>query len=74
MEKKKAGWCLNKFLDVEEARKQVLLALPMILTNAFYYAVRLISVMFAGYLGQLELAGATLATSWATVTGFAFMG
>ncbi|GMN75652.1 hypothetical protein TIFTF001_056639, partial [Ficus carica] len=29
--------------------------------------------MFAGHLGQLELAGATLANSWATVTGFAFM-
>ncbi|GLT29430.1 hypothetical protein SLA2020_042990 [Shorea laevis] len=29
--------------------------------------------MFAGHLGELELAGATLANSWATTTGFAFM-
>ncbi|KAL9383337.1 hypothetical protein Peur_023660 [Populus x canadensis] len=29
--------------------------------------------MFAGHLGQLELAGATLGNSWCTVTGIAFM-
>ncbi|KAG6635460.1 hypothetical protein CIPAW_11G044000 [Carya illinoinensis] len=29
--------------------------------------------MFAGHLGDSELAGATLANSWATVTGFAFL-
>ncbi|XP_022733792.1 protein DETOXIFICATION 19-like [Durio zibethinus] len=65
--------CWRKVLDVEEAKKQVLFALPMILTNVFYYAFTLVSVMFAGHLGELELAGATLANSWATVTGFAFM-
>ncbi|PQM33638.1 protein DETOXIFICATION 19-like [Prunus yedoensis var. nudiflora] len=45
----------------------------MILTNVCYYTIPLISVMFAGHLGELELAGATLANSWATVTGFALM-
>ncbi|PKI37648.1 hypothetical protein CRG98_041941 [Punica granatum] len=45
----------------------------MILTNLFRYSITLTSVMFAGHLGELELAGATLANSWATVTGFAFM-
>ncbi|XP_044482831.1 protein DETOXIFICATION 19-like isoform X2 [Mangifera indica] len=63
----------KKVLDWEEAKTQVLFSLPMILTNVFYYAIPLVSVMFAGHLGQLELAGATLANSWATVTGFAFM-
>ncbi|KNA25368.1 hypothetical protein SOVF_007220 [Spinacia oleracea] len=33
----------------------------------------MVSVMFAGHLGQLQLAGSTLANSWAIVTGFAFM-
>ncbi|KAL6283593.1 hypothetical protein ACE6H2_014522 [Prunus campanulata] len=60
-------------LDVEEAKKQVLFSLPMIFTNLFYYLITLVSVMFAGHLGKLELAGATLANSWAIVTGFAFM-
>lgn len=63
----------KRVLDLEEAKKQALISLPMILTNVFYYLITLVSVMFAGHLGQLELAGATLANSWATVTGFAFM-
>ncbi|KAK0599160.1 hypothetical protein LWI29_002852 [Acer saccharum] len=63
----------RKVLDLEEAKNQVLFSLPMILTNVFYYAIPLVSAMFAGHLGNLELAGATLANSWATITGFAFM-
>jgi MATE family multidrug resistance protein len=71
-EERKGGW-REKVLDVEEAKRQVLFSLPMILTNLFYYLITLVSVMFASHLGELELAGATLANSWATVTGFAFM-
>ncbi|KAI9186528.1 hypothetical protein LWI28_018178 [Acer negundo] len=68
------GWWRKVLVfDVEEAKNQVLFSLPMILTNVFYYSIPLVSVMFAGHLGQLQLAGATLANSWATVTGFAFM-
>lgn len=63
----------NKVLDVEETKNQVLFSLPMILSNVFYYLITLVSVMFAGHLGDLELAGSTLANSWAVVTGFAFM-
>ncbi|KAK9938054.1 hypothetical protein M0R45_014814 [Rubus argutus] len=63
----------NKVLDVEETKNQVLFSLPLILSNVFYYLITLVSVMFAGHLGDLELAGATLANSWAVVTGFAFM-
>ncbi|TYG86946.1 hypothetical protein ES288_A13G173300v1 [Gossypium darwinii] len=65
--------CLRNVLDVEEAKTQILFSLPMILTNVFYYAIALVSVMFAGHLGELDLAGATLANSWANVTGYAFM-
>ncbi|TYG71616.1 hypothetical protein ES288_D05G411300v1 [Gossypium darwinii] len=65
-------WWKN-VLDLEEAKKQVLFSLPMIVTNVVYYSITLVSVMFAGHLGELQLAGATLANSWATVTGFAFM-
>ncbi|CAK7327779.1 unnamed protein product [Dovyalis caffra] len=66
-------WRWIKVLDVAEAKGQVLFSLPMILTNAFYYLITLVSVMFAGHLGQLELAGAALGNSWCTVTGIAFM-
>ncbi|KAM6584719.1 hypothetical protein CsatB_011721 [Cannabis sativa] len=63
----------KKVLEVEEAKQQVLFSLPLILTNGFYYLIPLISVMFASHLGPLQLAGATLANSWATVTGYAFL-
>lgn len=63
----------KQVLDLEETKNQVDFSLPVILSNVFYYAIPLVSVMFAGHVGQLELAGATLANSWATVTGFAFM-
>lgn len=68
----KAGWW-KKLLDLEEAKNQLLFSLPMILTNVFYYSITLVSVMIAGHLGELQLAGATLANSWAVVTGLAFM-
>ncbi|XVF78542.1 hypothetical protein PTKIN_Ptkin14bG0142400 [Pterospermum kingtungense] len=44
----------------------------MVLCNVFYFSITMVSVMFAGHIGELELAGSTLANSWATVTGFAF--
>ncbi|CAI0628631.1 unnamed protein product [Linum tenue] len=72
----RSGWwptSINDVLDIEEAKTQILFSLPMILTNVFFYLIPLVSVMFAGHLGELHLAGATLANSWATVTGFAFM-
>ncbi|KAL6554230.1 Protein DETOXIFICATION 19 [Orobanche minor] len=66
------GW-MGKVIDVEEAKNQILFALPMILTNVSYYFIPLVSVMFAGHLGDLELAGSNLANSWAAVSGFTFM-
>lgn len=59
--------------DGEEVKKQVYLAVPMIVTNGSYYLITLLSVMFAGHLGQLELASSSLANSWSFVTGFSFM-
>ncbi|XP_073128620.1 protein DETOXIFICATION 18-like [Henckelia pumila] len=73
LERKAAGGWLSKVIDVEEAKDQILFALPMILTNVSYYFIPLVSVMFAGHLGELELAGSNLANSWAAVTGYALM-
>jgi len=69
MEKK--WW--NKILDMEEAKHQLMFSLPMIFTNLFYYLITLVSVMLVGHLGELQLAGATLANSWFSVTGVAVM-
>ncbi|MBA0783656.1 hypothetical protein Gotri_001330, partial [Gossypium trilobum] len=48
-------------------------AVPVVLSNVFYFSITMVFVMFAGHLGEVKLAGSTLAHSWATVTGFAFM-
>uniref|UniRef100_A0A2P2MA91 Protein DETOXIFICATION Multidrug and toxic compound extrusion protein n=1 Tax=Rhizophora mucronata TaxID=61149 RepID=A0A2P2MA91_RHIMU len=72
----RGGWWernTRKVLDGEEAKTQILFALPMIFTNAFYYLVTLVSVMFAGHLGQLQLAGANLANAWYFATGVSLM-
>jgi MATE family multidrug resistance protein len=63
----------NKILDIEETKHQLMFSLPMIFTNLFYYLITLVSVMLVGHLGELQLAGATLANSWFSVTGVAVM-
>ena len=65
--------CCKNVLDVAEAKTQFLFSLPMILTNVFAYLITLISAMFTGHLGKLELASATLANSWVGVTGLTIM-
>ncbi|XP_038903838.1 protein DETOXIFICATION 18-like [Benincasa hispida] len=72
LELKEGRWW-KRVLEMEEAKLQLLFSLPLILTNVFYYLITLVSVMFAGHLGELELAAATLANTLASVTGFAFM-
>ncbi|KAE8707814.1 MATE efflux family protein LAL5 [Hibiscus syriacus] len=67
------GKCCTKVMDFAEAKVQILFAVPMVLSNVFYFSITMVSVMFAGHLGDVELAGSTLANSWTTVTGFAFM-
>ncbi|CAI9088688.1 OLC1v1023092C1 [Oldenlandia corymbosa var. corymbosa] len=63
----------NKILDLKEAKNQlILLSIPLSLTSLSHYLIPLVSVMFAGHLGELQLAGATLANSWAVATGWAF--
>jgi multidrug resistance protein, MATE family len=64
---------LGRVVDTEEARAQLRFAVPMVLTSMAYYGIPLVSVMFSGHLGDVQLAGATLGNSWATVTGYAFV-
>ena len=43
--KGQVGW-LNKLIDIEEAKNQILFSLPLILTNIFYFSIPLVSSMF----------------------------
>ncbi|KAI4376259.1 hypothetical protein MLD38_014044 [Melastoma candidum] len=57
----------------QEMKRQVLLAGPLVLVYLMLYGRQVISVMFVGHFGELALAGASMATSFASVTGFSLM-
>ncbi|CAN4117663.1 unnamed protein product [Withania somnifera] len=65
--------CCVKIIDCKETKNQVFFSVPMIVVNGCFYFINLVSVMFAGHLGNLELAASNLANSWAMVTGYSFM-
>lgn len=63
----------NKKEIVEEVKKQILLAGPLICVSLLQFCLQLISVMFVGHLGELSLSAASMATSFASVTGFSLL-
>ncbi|KAE9594320.1 putative multi antimicrobial extrusion protein [Lupinus albus] len=58
---------------LEEVRRQLWLAGPLIIVNLLNYSLQVISVMFVGHLGELALSGTSIASSFASVTGFTFL-
>ncbi|GMJ06574.1 hypothetical protein like AT2G34360 [Hibiscus trionum] len=56
-----------------EMKKQLMLAGPLVSVNVLIFALQLISVMFVGHLGNLALSGASMASSFASVTGFSLL-
>ncbi|TYK28478.1 protein DETOXIFICATION 16-like [Cucumis melo var. makuwa] len=57
----------------EELKRQLWLAGPLTLVGLLQYSLQMISVVFIGHLGELPLSGASVATSFATVTGFSLL-
>ena len=57
----------------EEVRKQLWLAGPLISVCVLNSSMQVISVMFVGHLGELALSGVSMATSFASVTGFSLL-
>ncbi|CAL0312384.1 unnamed protein product [Lupinus luteus] len=58
---------------IEEVKKQLWLAGPLIFVTLLNFCLQVISVMFVGHLGELPLAGASMAASFCTVTGVSIM-
>lgn len=58
---------------VEELKRQLRLALPLIAVSFLQYCLQVISIMFVGHLGELPLSSASIATSLASVTGFSVL-
>jgi len=56
-----------------EVRRQVGLAAPLVVCSLLQYSLQVVSVMFAGHLGELSLSGASVAASFANVTGFSVL-
>ncbi|KEH26973.1 protein DETOXIFICATION 16 [Medicago truncatula] len=58
---------------VEEVKTQLWLSGPLISVTLLNYGINIISLMFVGHLGELSLSGASMATSFASVTGFSLL-
>lgn len=56
-----------------ELKKQRPIGLPVAIMNVLWFARFIISTMFLGRLGSLELAGGTMALTFANVTGFSIL-
>ncbi|CAN8244560.1 unnamed protein product [Cochlearia groenlandica] len=63
----------NKSSVKEEVKKQLWLSCPLIGVSLLQFCLQIISVMFVGHLGSLPLSAASIATSFATVTGFSLL-
>eukprot|EP01018_Ginkgo_biloba_P016641 Gb_04836 [translate_table: standard] len=55
---------------VEELNAIGRIAGPMVLTGLLLYSRAMISMLFLGYLGELELAGGSLSIGFANITGY----
>ncbi|GAB4826397.1 Protein DETOXIFICATION 49 [Ancistrocladus abbreviatus] len=60
-------------LALQEASAIAKIALPMILTGLLLYSRSMISMLFLGRLGDLSLAGGSLALGFANITGYSIL-
>ncbi|XP_072959517.1 protein DETOXIFICATION 16-like isoform X2 [Typha angustifolia] len=56
-----------------EVKKQLFLAGPLMAGNVLQNIIQTISIMFVGHLGELSLSGASMASSFAGVSGFSLL-
>ncbi|XP_074319645.1 protein DETOXIFICATION 49 [Silene latifolia] len=69
--------CYNNYpclpSSIQETKLIADIALPMILTGLLVYSKSMISTMFLGRLGDLALAGGSLALGFANITGYSLL-
>ncbi|KAM3336815.1 protein DETOXIFICATION 16-like isoform X1 [Capsicum galapagoense] len=58
---------------LEEVKRLLVLAGPIMSVNFLLYCLQVISIMFVGHLGELSLSGGSMATSFASVTGLSLL-
>lgn len=57
----------------EEGGRLGRVAVPMVVVSVVQYMINVISTMLVGHLGELPLAGASIAASLTSVTGFTIL-
>ncbi|CAB4299522.1 unnamed protein product [Prunus armeniaca] len=60
-------------LALKEANSIASIAFPMILTGLLLYSRSMISMLFLSHLGELALAGGSLAVGFANITGYSIL-
>nr|XP_043613793.1 protein DETOXIFICATION 49-like [Erigeron canadensis] len=60
-------------LAIKEAIAIAQITIPMILTGILMYSRSMISMLFLGHLGELSLAGGSLAIGFANITGYSIL-
>ncbi|XP_057479937.1 protein DETOXIFICATION 16-like isoform X2 [Actinidia eriantha] len=66
-------WYSDSSMTIAELKRQARLGGPLVVVSFLQYSLQMISVMFVGHLGQLSLSSASMALSFAEVTGFSFL-
>ncbi|XP_009628917.1 protein DETOXIFICATION 49-like [Nicotiana tomentosiformis] len=61
------------FLAISETKSMANIALPMIFIGLLLYSRSMISMLFLGRLGELSLAGGSLAIGFANITGYSIL-
>ncbi|KAF3436710.1 hypothetical protein FNV43_RR19457 [Rhamnella rubrinervis] len=57
----------------KEVKKQLCLGRPLVFAGTLQYSLQVSSLMFVGHISELALSGASLATSFATITSFTLL-
>ncbi|GLT78284.1 hypothetical protein SLA2020_498240 [Shorea laevis] len=60
-------------LAIKEAKNLVNIVVPMVLTGLLLYSRSMVSMLFLGQLGELALAGGSLAVGFANITGYSVL-
>lgn len=58
---------------IEELKKLISMAAPMVVVSVSQYLFQVVSVMMAGHIDELSLSGVALASSFTNVTGFSLL-
>lgn len=60
-------------VSLKEIKKVSSIAAPMVAVTVLQYLLQVVSVIMVGHLDELSLSGASIATSFTSVTGFSLL-